>query len=584
MAETPAATFCATLVDEWARAGLHDAFVAPGSRSTPLALALAADERMTVHVFLDERSAGFAALGFALVTGRAGITLCTSGTAAVHFAAAVVEADLSSVPLIVCTADRPPQLWHVGAPQTIDQRKLFGSQVRLAVEPGVPSAEGASWWRSLASQLVAKAHGWDGGRPGPVHANLSFGDPLVGDPAPLPPGRADDAPWHQADPTRPTLIGAAPGPLPPALDPKQWTDDAGQACSGLIVAGAGVADPERVLALGRRLGWPVLADHRSGCRVPLGAVGHFDALLREPAFADAVRPEVVLRWGEPPASKVLSQWLSACADGGATVTAIVDRARWSDPERIASAMVSDHGHVAAALLTAIPTEVLPSDAAARWAKADTAASDAIAAVTTRYHQLMNGPSEIEVVRTTVGSLEAGEALVVASSMPVRDLEWYGPPAPGVTVLANRGANGIDGVVATATGVAIAGTPTTVLLGDVALVHDSSSLAGLAGRHVSLDIVVVDNDGGGIFSFLPQASEVEPSTFETLFGTPHGTDISALATAHGITVVPWPLEPRSPSTPGVRLVCVSTDRGANSAVHDEVHGAVADAVRSLAPHG
>ncbi|MFA9566459.1 MAG: thiamine pyrophosphate-binding protein, partial [Acidimicrobiales bacterium] len=182
---TTAATFCATLVDEWVRAGLTDAVVAPGSRSTPLALALAESGHIRVHVVHDERSASFIALGLGLATGRPAVVLCTSGTAATHFHGAVVEAHLSAVPMLVCTADRPPELWDIGAPQTIDQSGLYRSAVRWFCEPGVPDGGAAPSWRSLASRGVAEAIGWSG-RPGPVHYNLSFRDPLVGEPGELP--------------------------------------------------------------------------------------------------------------------------------------------------------------------------------------------------------------------------------------------------------------------------------------------------------------------------------------------------------------------------------------------------------------
>ena len=200
---TVAATFCATLVDEWVRAGVTLACVAPGSRSTPLALALAADGRIEVAVFTDERSAGFAALGHGLAAGRPAVALCTSGTAATHFHGAVVEADLSSVPMIVCTADRPPELWDLGAPQTIDQTRLYGPSVRFFAQPGVPDAATADTWRPLASRLVAEASGWSQ-RPGPVQANLSFRDPLVGTPGELPTGRPGGAPWYEVVPSRAT--------------------------------------------------------------------------------------------------------------------------------------------------------------------------------------------------------------------------------------------------------------------------------------------------------------------------------------------------------------------------------------------
>lgn len=569
MSET-AATFCATLVDEWVRAGVTAAFVAPGSRSTPMALALEArsrdDRRFRLHLFHDERSAAFAAVGHGLASGQPGVLTCTSGTAAAHFHAAVIEADLSSVPLIVCTTDRPPELLGVGAPQTIDQNRLFGHSVRFYAQPGVPEPAMASSWRSLAAQLVAEANGASG-RPGPVHANLGFRDPLDANPGPLPPGRADGGPWHQ------DLRGpASPGVTEAEID-QVWSAIRG--LSGVIVAGRGTSDPASVLALARRLGWPVMADHRSGCRAEEQAIAHFDALLRIPSLA-ADPPDVAIRFGEPPASKFLTQWL---ASGPTTTVAAQGRSRWIDPDRRADLVVEEAG-LARELLARIPSDYRGGADADRWQQADRAAKQAITA------WLADHPDVTEpgVARAVMAGLATGATLVVASSMPIRDIEWFAPNRRDVRVLANRGANGIDGLIATATGVALTGAPTTLLIGDVAFLHDSSSLVALTRRSIDLTIVVVDNDGGGIFSFLPQATSVAPATFETLFGTPHGTDLAALCTAHGIEASPWPGPPMaSPDDAGqpggVRAIIATTDRAANVEVHAALNTAVAEAVAS-----
>ncbi len=243
------ATFCATLVDEWVRAGLTDAVVCPGSRSTPLALALAGHAGVRLHVHHDERSAGFLALGIGLATGRPAAVLTTSGTAAAELHPAVVEADLAAVPLLACTADRPPELRDVGAPQTIDQVHLYGRAARWFGDPGVPDAGGADRWRPLAARAYAAAvGGGTGGPPGPVHLNLPFREPLVGTPGPLPPARAA-GPWVRA-------AGPGPGGAPPDLPAV-----AGR--RGLIVAGAVPVDGDRVHAVAAALGWPVVAEPRS---------------------------------------------------------------------------------------------------------------------------------------------------------------------------------------------------------------------------------------------------------------------------------------------------------------------------------
>ncbi len=560
MATTDAATFCATLVDEWVRADIDAAFVAPGSRSTPLALALAANPAMAIHLFHDERSAAFAALGHGLATGRPAVLLCTSGTAAAHFHAAVIEADLSSVPMLICTADRPPELWDVGAPQTIDQSRLYGSSVRYFAEPGVPDATAAHSWRSLASRVVAEATAWSG-RPGPVHLNLSFRDPLVADAGPLPPGRAELRPWHHAN----ARSESGPPASPDVEEVAGLLASEDEAVEGVIVAGANCPDPERILALADRLGWPILADHRSGCRTGDNAITYFDSLLRCQTFTTTLQPRLVLRFGEGLASKALSQWLGATP---ANVIAITDRSRWSDPERVATTMLSGAG-VPSQLLDVLPVGLAASTAADRWRQANQVAAEAIDEV------LSTSAGEIGVAQSVVAGIAPGGALVLSSSMPVRDVEWYGPNRADIDVYANRGANGIDGVISTAIGVALTGRPTTVLIGDVAFLHDSTALIALAERDIDLRIVVVDNDGGGIFSFLPQATQLADETYEQLFGTPHGTDLAALARAHGITVETW----GTPSAGGVHMSMAASTRATNLDLHERVNVAVAAALAS-----
>jgi 2-succinyl-5-enolpyruvyl-6-hydroxy-3-cyclohexene-1-carboxylate synthase len=557
---TTAATFCATLVDEWVRMGVTDAVVAPGSRSTPLALALAVRPEIRLHVHHDERSASFTALGLGLASRRPAVVLCTSGTAAAHFHAAVIEAHQAEVPMVVCTADRPPELRDVSAPQTVDQSHLYGRVVRWFYDPGVPDDAMSDSWRSLAARAVTDAVGpWAG----PVHLNLPFRDPLVGEPGPLPPARDNEWPWHAGSVGSATLAGAEIDVLAGLLDAQR----------GVIVAGAGGGDPVAVHWLATATNWPVLADPRSGCRVPEPTtVAAFDALLRHPRFAADHTPTVVLRLGQPPASKVLNQWVAASQARQVQVAA---SPVWIDPE-----------HTAAVRVTAGPTELcvaLEKRLAgasgtpwlARWQRAEERAQAAITDVLSAHAEA----TEPGVARSLLAALPRGATLVASSSMPIRDLEWFGAPRDGVRVLANRGANGIDGVVSTAVGAALAtGSPTAALLGDVALLHDTNGLLGVTHRPVDLTFVVVDNDGGGIFSFLPQAAVLDAARFEQLFGTPHGVELPALAAVHGVPTFPWDdLDKALGAGPGVRLVHVRTDRRANVAVHDELNRAVSAAL-------
>ena len=529
------AAACATLVDEWIRCGVAHAVVAPGSRSTPMAIALAERDELALHVVHDERTAAFVALGLGL-DGVPAVLLCTSGTAAVNFHPAVVEAGLSDVPMIVATADRPPELRGIGSPQTIDQLELYGRSVRWFHDAVVPDEADPSTWRPLAQRVFASAvHG-------PVHLNLPFREPLVGVPGRLP------------EPIGPPI------PVPRAIASSGTLGVEFDRQRGVIVAGGrhGVA-VSAIEALASRLGWPVLADPTSGCRELDQSVTAFDALLRHADFAQAHAPELVVRFGRAPASKLLTQWITA---SGAPVLQ-VGGPGVIDPDRNVVKFCSIDDLTALSGATGTPWM-------ARWRHANDQAEGAIDAA------LAELPlSEPGVARTIANSLTDGVELVVASSMPVRDLEWFGGRA--ARAHANRGANGIDGVISTALGRALSGRSTVVLLGDIAFAHDSNALLGLVERGVDLRIVVVDNCGGGIFSFLPQASLLSPERFEQLFGTPHGTDVEALAGAHRVrarTVSTLEGLAEAVQEPGPSLIRVVTDRAENVRHHELLNAAVA----------
>ena len=564
---TAAATFCATLVDEWIAQGVVHTVVAPGSRSTPLALALGARKELSLHMFHDERSAAFCALGIGLATGMPAVSLCTSGTAAAHFHAAVIEADLSSVPMLVCTADRPPEARDVGSAQTIDQTRLYGPSVRWFHDPGVPSDDVAGTWRSLAERSISAARGHsDRGGPGPVHLNLPFREPLVGDPGELPAGSGRRRSWRP--PAR--LDSGDVGLLAAAIDRQR----------GVIVAGAGIADVAAIAALAAATAWPVLADPRSRCGALPQAVVAFDAILRSEAFARAHAPEIVLRLGEPPASKVLAQWVTA---SGATQVQ-VGRGRWFDADGSVTHRVAADPSTVASALAPLLRGSTGTPWLARWQRAERRAQDVFTNELEspgpdtfgRPGAGVIGLTDPSIARTVSRSIPSGGHLVVSSSMPVRDLEWFGIGRGDIQVHSNRGANGIDGVTATGIGVALASqAPVTVLIGDVAFLHDASSLTGLAGRGVDIRIVVVDNDGGAIFSFLPQAAAVTPDRFELLYGTPHGTDLVALARAHGMAADQATAQDLSSQLAevGPWVLVATTDRSATVDVHARLNDSV-----------
>jgi 2-succinyl-5-enolpyruvyl-6-hydroxy-3-cyclohexene-1-carboxylate synthase len=538
------ATFCATLVDEWVRRGLRHAVVAPGSRSTPMALALAGRREVALHVFHDERSAAFAALGIGLASGVPSALLCTSGTAATHFHAAVVEAHLAGVPLLVLTADRPPELHGIGAPQTIDQQHLYTSAAKFA-DAGVADQADISSWRVRAAEWLPTG--------GPMHVNLPFREPLVGAAHDLPPADGRAPHDEMAAPL------AADAEAPAVLHHER----------GVIVAGRGVDRPDLVGALADVLGWPILSDPRSGCRGLPASVSAFDALLRHDRFAAEHLPQTVLHLGEPPASKVLGQWLQR---SGAHHVQVLGRQATIDPlQLIDVALVGPVGAICAAWSASLRSAAGPAWLAS-WLQAEQRAQRAVDEVISRSW------GEPAVARCLTAR---PQQLVVSSSMPIRDVEWFGHPGGSAPVHSNRGANGIDGVVATAIGVALATrAPTTVLLGDVALCHDASSLTALASRDVELKIVVVDNDGGGIFSFLPQASQLDPVVFDRLFGTPHGTDVVALAGAHGLrscTAASAVELQAALDQPGTALIRTVSERSENVAEHQRLNAAVAAAL-------
>jgi 2-succinyl-5-enolpyruvyl-6-hydroxy-3-cyclohexene-1-carboxylate synthase len=556
------ATFCATFVDELVRGGVTDAVVSPGSRSTPMALALAANDWLRVHVVLDERSAGFFALGIAQASNRPVVVLTTSGTAAAELHPAVVEAHQARVPLLVCTADRPADLHGISAPQTIVQRGLFGEAVRWSVEPGVVEGIPVSAWRSIASRAVAEAVANVSG-PGPVHLNLAFRDPLVEEAGAPPPGRADLRPWHRADRTP----GTPSRELAAELHGRRGVIVAGKRCGRTTLP-----------FLAEALGWPVFADARSQMRGGPGAVAAFDELLRVPSFVAAQPVDFVLRLGEPPASKVLSQWLGSLTDAAQLV--VDPYGRWPDPERRADRVVhADPTAFCAELMDAV--HPAPDGWLGGWTAAETAAQAAIDRVLETHDEA----TEPGVARSLTASLPSAVSLFVSSSMPIRDVEWYGHPSSSHRVHANRGANGIDGIVSSALGVAVgSGGPVVALLGDLAFLYDAGGLLGSVGRGASCTFVVVDNGGGGIFSFLPQAAALSRERFEQLFGTPQTADLVGLAAAHGVAGVVVdraaevvPAVTRAVDQGGVRLVVVRTDRSANVAVHDELHAAVAEAL-------
>jgi 2-succinyl-5-enolpyruvyl-6-hydroxy-3-cyclohexene-1-carboxylate synthase len=571
-----AATYCATLLDEWIRLGLTDAVICPGSRSTPMALAAAQDERLRLHVHHDERSGSFMALGLGLATGRAAMLLCTSGTAAAEFHAAVIEAHQAFVPMLVLTADRPPELHGVGAPQTIEQRDLYGSAVRWYCEPGAPELGGAPWWRDLARDSWLRTLGE---HPGPVHLNLAFREPLIGTPGELPAVRE---PLPGSNNGAAFATGAQWG-LPDEELARLGVAVSGR--TGVIIAGVRAArsahDATALHQLAQHLGWVVIADPASGCRIEdQGCSIAFDALLRCEEFASSHQPEVILRVGGLLSSKALNSWVS---EASALKIGLDPFGSVPDPDRVLDQKVPVDVETFCNQLRSVVHQGAPTAWREGWIAADQLAVAAINSVLAQQVEA----TEPGVVVDLFTLLDSQGIVVLSSSMPVRDAEWFAPARTGLRVLCNRGANGIDGVTSTAVGAALTSAPTALLIGDVAFLHDTNALLGLMARQVNLVIIVIDNNGGGIFSFLPAHDLLETERFEQLFGTPHGVDLVKLAAAHQV-----PAERVATRTGvqaaiagaltrgGPRVIVVSTNRDQNLAVHRELNLAVSRAIGGI----
>ena len=563
----PATALATALADELVRCGLREVVVAPGSRSAPLAMefhrrAESGDLRLSVRI--DERSAAFCALGLAKASGVPAAVVSTSGTAAAHFHAAVIEADESAVPLLVLTADRPPELRGTGANQTIDQLRLYGPAVRWFCEVGVPEAgaDQQAYWRSATCRAWGLASGAAGGVPGPVHLNLAFREPLVPD-EPVPPGgRPDGAPWTRFA----------------AVMELRRTE------RGIIVCGDGDYDPEPLLTLAAHAGWPVLAEPSSNARRGPSALSSYQYLLADARFMAAHPPQLIVSAGRPGLSRsqlALLRMAGIVLDGAEVRHVVLAQGpgRWADPARTATdvtAGLTMDGTVASGA----------SGWLADWLEADRAVMAAVDKVLDADDLL----SEPRLARDVPAALPGGALLWAASSLPIRDLDQQLRPRSGLRILASRGASGIDGLVSSAVGAALAhqsagGGLAVALLGDLALLHDAAGLIlGPDEPRPDLSLIVVNNDGGGIFSTLEQAAF--PGPFERVFGTPHGTAMAGLAAAVGLgyrrieraNELREALEEADVDGAGVSLVEVRTDRAGQAALRERLAEAAAAALR------
>lgn len=562
----PSTALATVLVDELLRCGMREAVLAPGSRSTPLALALhelEAGGRVRLHVRIDERSAGYLALGLAKASGTPVPVVTTSGTAAANLHPAVLEADQSGVPLLLLTADRPPELRSTGSNQTIDQVKLFGDAVRLFAEVGAPERVPGmtAYWRALTGRAWAASLGTLTNNPGPVHLNLAFREPLVPDgsfdwPEPLG-GREQGAPWTSAE---------APAVMAPSIRLPSRTL--------VIVGDCAPATGRSAVILAEERGWPVISEPSGNARRGPNAISTGGVLLECAAFVASARPDHVLVVGRPTLSRAV---LALLRDPRTDVAVVASTANWADATRSAAQVLST-------LPAADGHHEPDADWLALWRDAESVARAAVD------EQLSDeGAVELGLAAELFRALPADALLFLGSSMPVRDVFTAAAPREGVTVLANRGAAGIDGTVSSAVGAALAwqrdgGGRAFALMGDLTALHDSNGLVlGPEEPEPDLTIVVVNNDGGAIFGLLEQGDDEHADAFERVFGTPHGVDFAAWC---GATQTPHIradsigaaldalMDPRDG---GVRVIELRTDRGAVARVRRALRESVASAL-------
>jgi 2-succinyl-5-enolpyruvyl-6-hydroxy-3-cyclohexene-1-carboxylate synthase len=557
------------LVDELARCGMREACTSPGSRNTPIVLSLVREPRVRCFSHIDERCAGFFAVGAARASGRPVAVTCTSGTAAAELMPAIVEAHWGRVPLIVLTADRPAELRNVGAGQAIDQLKLYGDHAKWFCEvelPPVLDAGAMRWIRQLACRAYWTALE---GRPGPVHLNLPLREPLVlGEPLAAEPtqlaGRAGERPWISRVPSRDSAAPNGTSPLP----------------SRTVLVAARTEQDEHVASeiavFAERLGAPVLADPQTSARACASAIATYDLLLRDASVAGRLAPDHVIRVGDLPTSKPLRTWLASLPTE-VEQTLVDPSGSWQDPAGVVDRVWTGPPGTLLRSLEGTPDPAW----LAGWRDADDTAAAALAATLGPEADL----SEPLVARRLGEWLDPGATLFVASSMPIRDVELHLPArVPLPRVLSNRGANGIDGTISAAFGAAAArpGHPVVLLIGDVALLHDLGGLLAARRLGLELTIVALNNDGGGIFHFLPVSGE--GAAFEEHVATPHGLSLERVAALFELDYVAATAEAElhqaldtATGSGRVTLIEVPTDRAENLELHRRLADAALAAV-------
>ncbi len=606
-AANPTYAYICAFVDELQRAGVHNAVICPGSRSTPLALACAAQPGIRTWMHVDERSAAFFALGIAKRLSQPVALLCTSGTAATNFFPAIVEAKLTHVPLLVLTSDRPHELRENGAPQSIDQTHLYGSHAKWFVDVALPEATNAAlrYIRTIADRAIAFATAIPAG---PVHLNFPLREPLT--PAliadqPLPSVVQRDAvAWLGRTNNEPYVTVRDTGRHEPdSATIAHLIDLTTKARRGLIIVGPqeNTALREPLVQVARLLGYPILADPLSQMRSDMHDTSNiltsYDAFLRIDTFVEVMQPEIVLRFGAMPTAKPVLTYLkrySSCP-----LLVIDGNEDWQEPTQLATEILHvDPVALCEALTVGTdvarpswrhvttdtgPATSVPTEWLALWKQAEEYTRQALQATLQDFTAMFEGRVFTELTHL----LPESAMLYTGNSMPVRDLDtFFWGSERSLRILGNRGANGIDGIISSALGAsAIAHGPNVLVLGDLSFFHDMNGLLAAKLHKLNLTIIVINNDGGGIFSFLPQADY--PEHFEQLFGTPIGLDFSHAASLYGghyQHVSDWEqfrgAVQRGMHDGGLHIVEVPTERESNVHMHRQLWQSVAQALTSI----
>ena len=566
--------YIASFIDELAQNKVRHAVVSPGSRSTPISLMLAEHPDIEVHLNVDERSAAFFALGLAKALGEPVAMICTSGTAAANYYPAIVEAYYARVPLLVLTADRPHELRYVGAPQAIDQIELYGKHVKWSVEMALPeqTAEMTDYARTVGARAVATAALSPAG---PVHLNFPLREPLVPDMKKAKEYRKESSAVLIEDGVR-TLAQSHVKALASTLT---------EAKRGIIVVGELKDDSvsEAIVALSEQLAFPILADPlsllRSGTHKQEQIIETYDTFLRDDIAKEMLNPDLVLRFGAMPVSKALLLFLKK--HHSARHLVIDDGAGWREPAGLATNMIYSEVNTFCSDMLNQLSGIRDLTWLQRWQAVNTATKEAL-------YSLRDDAelSEGKLFLLLNELMPTHSTLFVGNSMPIRDLDtFFFNNQKQIRTLANRGANGIDGVISTALGVSTVSEQTVLAIGDLSFYHDMNGLLAAKLQKQNMTILLINNDGGGIFSFLPQANEKE--YFELLFGTPHGLDFAHAAALYGAKynkVKNWEefgqVFTQSFTIPGLKVIEVPTERESNLVKHRELWNFVSQEIKDV----